>query len=1069
VRYTKRLWLWSMFLLPTALSAQSVGIPRYPHASRTEIVFQYDGKLWLVPRTGGLAKLLRTDVAVKRQPRFSSDGNTIAFIGAHDGIYTIPAVGGPVQRLTHLPGTTDLCGWTPDGKLLFMTDAFSFVFDADDQARVRQLYVVSADGGLPSKLPLRFGANGSISPDGDWLAYTLYAEGPSEHRKHYRGGFAPDIWLLNLRAGNARPLTTWAGTDTDPMWHGRRVYYLSDAGAEKRRNIWFYDTRDSKRVQVTHFRDYDVKWPAMGTGRAGDGEITLINGADVYLIDLATEAATRVSIEIPNSRVYAAERQRITVGNAVTHPRFATAGELVAEARGDVWVVPQTGMPRNLTSTTGTAERESSPSPDGRWIAYFADTTGEYELYVRRADSRGGARQLTRIGPGFRYAPTWSPDSQWLAFHDSDGTIYLCSIADARLIKIDQDPLRREPHLSWSPDSKWVAYARGAAHSPRFTAIWIYNLGANATRQVTSGWFDDSWPTFDAGGEYLFFVTARSPSSVTFDTYDHNNFIYPAADVLVAVPLRGGIPSPWTSRAEPHITSSVEIDFVGFEHRALILSRDDRGAISNLVSRRDRLLYALRPSQGSAVIKALDFAAGRKQSQPVVQTLLTGVAEFQVSLDGQRLAFLRDGKIAVTDGAGNSLSGFGTEQLSATIDPRREWQQMFDDAWRIYRDFFYDASMRGVDWMAIRKQYARLLPSVGNRDDLDYVIGEMAGELGSSHVFVFHPSTTPESREAIGMLGVDFEFVNGAYRFRKIHDAGPADTFGRNPLTRGGDWVREGDYLIAVNGKAMDPRQDPWAAFIGLAGKDVVLTVSSHPTLDSIARNVTVRARSEDNFIRNRAWVEANRAYVDSRSDGQIGYIYLATTEDYGSQEFTRQLNGQLGKRALIVDARWNEGGYAPFHIIDVLARRTQYLFFQDRRRPVGGRTPDYITEGPVTMLINAVSYSGGDMLPYFFRQRGIGTLVGSRTMGGMVGAGAHPNLIDGGAALVPYVGFYDFEGQWVVEGTGVSPDVEVIDSGAEAERDPQLEQAIANTVARMRQFEYKPAVAPPRPSRSIR
>jgi tricorn protease len=1053
-----------MILFPTTLLSQSIGIPRYPHASKTEIVFQYGGNLWLVPRAGGAAKLLQTDVAVKRQPRFSSDGKTIAFIGAQDGVYTVPTVGGPIHRLTHLPGTTDLCGWTPDGNLLFMTDAFSFVFDGDSQARVRQLYVVSANGGFPRKLPLRFGANGAISRDGGWLAYTPYAEGLSEHRKHYHGGFALDIWLLNLRDGKSRPITTWAGTDTNPMWHGQRVYYLSDAGAEKRRNIWFYDTRNSQRVQVTHFHEYDVKWPSMGSGPADGGEIALVNGADLYLLDLATGGLTRVPIQIPDSNLYVRQQHAIHVGGALTNPRFSvTAEEVVADARGDLWVVPQTGPPRNLTSTNETAERDPSPSPDGKWIAFFADTTGEYQLYVRPSDGHGEARQLTHLEHGFRYTPTWSPDSQWLAFHDSTGSIYLCSIANASVIRIDQDPLRRQPRLSWSPDSNWIAYARGAADSPRFAAIWIYDVKTQGTRQVTSGWFEDSWPTFDADGEYLFFVSARNPSSITFDKYDTANFVYPAPDVLLAVPLRAEVPLPWQPRTghSTVVTPSVNIDFDGFEDRALTLS-GDQGAISNVVSRPGRLLYAVTPHEAGAEVKVLDFALGRKNSKPAVETLRLGVAEFQVSSDAQRLVFLRDGKLTVTDASGGVVTGFDTQQLSATIDPRREWQQIFHDAWRIYRDFFYDERMRGIDWTRVRKHYERLLPSAGDRNDLDYVIGEMAGELGSSHVFVFHPPADPESREAIGMLGVDFELANGAYRIKKIYDSGAADTFARSPLRRGGKRVKEGDYLIAVNGKALDTRQNPWAAFTGLAGQNVVLTINSSPTHDANARDVKVRPGREENSVRNRAWVEANRAYVESKSHGQVGYMYLATTGDYGSQEFTRQLNGQLGKRALIVDVRWNEGGYVPFHIIDVLARRTQYSFFQEHRRPVGGRTPDYLMQGPVTMLINGVCYSAGDMLPYFFRQRGVGTLVGTRTMGGMVGAGAHPNLIDGGVALVPFVAFYGFDGQWAVEGKGVSPDVEVEDGGTEAERDPQLDQAIAVTIAQIRRFKYTPAVPPP-------
>ena len=1012
---------------------------RDPDVSRTHIVFVYAGDLWLVPRSGGRAAPLTRALGRKSNPRFSPDGRTIAFTGDHGGIYTIPVAGGTPERITHHPGTTTLCSWTPDGELLFMTDAFSHVFDGDRQARVRELFTVPAAGGLPKRLPVPYGADGAISADGRWLAYTPYAEGQTEARKHYVGGFAPDVWLFNLRTSESKRMTTWRGTDRRPMWHGETVYYLSDAGPERTLNLWSYDTRSSQRRQVTHVADYDVKWPSIG-----EGEIVFVSGTETFLLDLKTEVARRLDITLPTEALEVAPRT-VDASHSIVHWDLSPdGGRSVLEARGNLWIMSNdTGTMQALTKSSGAAERDPAWSPHGKSIAFFSDATGEYQLYVADAEGKQAPRQASHLEAAFRSRPVWSPDSKRIAFYDSTGRLYLHSVESGETRSIDRDPLARAPQVSWSPDSRWVAYARGAPGSPRYAAIWLYDSRTDKTRQVTSGDFNDSWPTFDTTGDYLYFVSARNFGVPKFDSVDYNNFIYASADVLLVVPLRDDLGAPWLPAASAS-TRSADIDLEGFEHRAIPALRDS-GKYGNLAASKDgRLLFSFTAADGTSAIKLLDLRKDRS-----AKAVLKDVGDFKASASGEKLLIRQGDSFAVVDAAPNLTidKPITLEPMKVEADPRAERRQVFDDAWRLYRDYLFDGTMRGVDWPAVRARYAKLLDACGNSEDLYQVIREMVGELGCSHAFVWPPQRDEPPPEDTGMLAVDFAVNDGAYRIAKIYEGVASDPYARNFLRRSRVNVNEGDYLLAVNDVPLDIHKDPWIAFKGLAGKTAKLTVSTKPVKDSDARDVTVAFSGGENYLRSKAWVEANRATVERRSQGRIGYMYLADTHDYGSGEFSRQLNSQLDKEALIVDARWNEGGHVPFHIIDVLSRTPVMRWQELRREAAPGRTPDYLQHGPKVLLINGVAYSGADELAALFQQKYLGKLIGTRTMGGMLGAGAiNVPFVDGGGALVPHVGFMNERGEWVVEGTGVAPDIEVIDDpGLMTDgRDPQLDAAIA-------------------------
>ena len=1055
------------------------GIPRFPDVSGSQIVFLYGGELWVVDRAGGVATAITKEGGPKSSPKFSPDGKRIAFTGDYDGVYTVPVSGGPVKRLTHKPGATDLCDWTPDGQLLFMSNASFAPADFGDQAYLRQLFVVSASGGLPRQLPLEHAANGAISADGQWLAFTPYAEGRTEHRMRYRGGFAPAIWLYNLTTHQERRITSWTGTNTDPMWHGEAIYYLSDEGDGGRRNLWSYSLRGGSRRQITHFTDFDVKWPSMGPGSNGDGEIVFVKGTRLYLLDLKTGTTHAVTITIPEDR-RSVDPHPVDASLTIAGWSPSPDGtKVVVEARGALWVVSEgaTPPPLRLPHEQGSAQRYPSWSPDGQSIAYFSDESGEYQLYSTPSDGSGSPRQLSRLGPGFRFSPVWSANSRYIAFTDGVGGLYLCSVATGETKKIHQDRLVRRVQFGWSPDSSWLAFTGEARGSQ---AIRLFDLRSGGVHAVTGGGYDDSTPTFSPDGKYLFFITSRNRQETLIeDSVDYSNFAYPSAQLLMCIPLRRTSPAPGatnaaTGAAAPDRQKSLTIDLDDMERRAVMIVADV-GIYSNLAFSRDgKLLYTFTPEDRlfpkaagpGQSLKIIDFESWAKTADRSARTVVDGVNQWEVRFpSGGNHILIRQGSAIGSVRAAPDQQfhqAMTLANLTMGIDPRGEWKEIFSDAWRLYRDFFYDPSMRGIDWTAMRAKYEPLLEACADREDLDYLIGEMLGELGSSHVYLNAPPGDQLPPENVGLLGVDFALVNGAYRISRVHDSAASDFEVRSLLRRPGMDIKEGDYLLAVDDTPVDTERDPWAAFVGLAGKSVTLTLSSKPVIDSSARRETVQPEFYEEE-RHRGWVEANRAYVDQKSRGKVGYVYLKMTSEYGMREFTRQFGTELNKGALIIDLRWNQGGHIPYHILDLLRREVAF-YSSDMRRPVPQAGPAYAHHGPKCLLINGVTQSGGDLLAYMVKKTGAATLMGTRTNGAMAGAGGlYIPFVDGGNSFVPTVGFHDANGKWAAEGVGVSPDIEVPDDPAARfdQGDPQLDAAIRVLLDQMREHSGRRSKAP--------
>ena len=1075
------------------------GMLRYPDVSQAQIVFVYANDLWLVDRAGGLATPLASPAGAERNPRFSADGKTIAFSGNYEGdsdLYTMNVDGGIPFRVTHHLGRDQFTDWTADGRLVFSTSAFT------GQRRAAEMFTVPATGGLPTKVSIPYGANGTIRADGRMLAYTPNSR-DNRSWKRYLGGTATDVWLFDLQDKTSRRVTTWEGTDSIPMWHGDDLYFVSDRGSDQRLNVWKLDAQSNELSQITNFTDFDVKWPAIGPGDKGQGEIVFQNNSGLFLLDLGSGQTRQVSVKIPGARESIRPRM-VDVSDSISAGGLSSTGKRVAvEARGDIWTLPaDKGKPRNLTHSNGVAERDPSWSPDGRWVAYFSDASGEYELTLTQSDGRGETRQLTQDTEGYKYQPVWSPNSEQIAYSDRSGTIYLHNIEAATTTQVDQHG-RAEwgVGLNWSHDSRWLTFSTPGA-SALGSSIMLYDTDSGSLERVTSDMFDDSNPVFDRKGDYLYFASVRNFNGQRGSAID-SNYVYENAQILLAVPLRKDVEFPWTEESDeetwgeedeedgeepgndegdgdqqdPDANSNsdkeededadepaevVEIDIQGFERRALQLPVSAGSFSSLAVNHKGQLLYNRRGNDGGIKLYGLTDEDQTEKS-------VTDGRGFSLSSDGKQLLLLRGSALSIGKAKEDSSpESVKTDGMDTWIDARKEWPQIYTDAWRLFRDYFYAENMHGVDWKAVHDAYRPMIDFCVTRNDVDYVLREIVSELNCGHTYVSGGPMERGPRVGVGLLGCDYTLEDGAYRIAKIIEGGVWDADARGPLSKTGVDVHEGDYLLAVDGIPMDTSVDPWAAFVGKGGQAVELTVSSTPILDDQARRVRVKTLTSEGDLRYRNWIETNRATVEKDSEGRVGYIYVPDTGSRGRNDFFRQLYGQAHLDALIVDERWNGGGSFPNREIEALNRpRTNYW---GRRWGKSWATPHDSHQGPKCMLINRDAGSGGDMFPYLFRQAGLGKLIGTRTWGGLVGYSGSPELIDGGTLAIPSFGFFELDGTWGVEGYGVAPDIEVLDDPALMQdgADPQLTKAIDQMLLELStEGAYTPPARPANPDRT--
>jgi tricorn protease len=1078
----RSLWLLSLPLAiaaPAALNAQvDARMLREPDVSATQIAFVYAGDIWVVPKTGGVAMRLSSPPGEESFPRFSPDGSQIAYTGNYDGnqdVYVVSTMGGTPTRITYHPMPDRLVDWTPDGKRVMFAS-----MRESGRLRYNQLYLAPATGGIASKMPMPYAEFGAISPDGQRIAYMPKSR-DNRNWKRYRGGWAPDIWLFNLRDSSATNLTKNDANDGQPMWAGNTLYFLSDRGPNERNNLWTLDPATGATKQVTNFKDFDVTYPAIGPQ-----DIVFQAGGNLYRYELTSGQTVQVNIEVVTDLATLKPREE-NVQNLLQYGGISPTGKRATfTARGDVFTVPaENGPVLNLTRTSGVAERYATWSPDGKTMAYWSDKSGEYELTVRPADGSGQERKLTSMGKGFRYPPQWSPDSKKVAFADQDMRFYLYDLGANRLTRIDSSAIwmshgaLQGMTFNWSADSRWLAYSKPLTFSNQ--AIFLYDTKDGSLHQATSGYYNDTQPVFDPDGKYLYYLSNRNFQPVYGD-FD-GTWTYPNATTMVAVGLRADVPSPLAPKNDMESAEEkegngekgaaaakadttkppLEITLDGFESRAVVLPPTP-GNFGGIAAAKGKVIFLRRPRAGAADghsdLVYYDLAAREEK------TILANVNNFALSADGNKLLVSSNRRWAIIDAKpGQKIDKpLRIAEMQEVVDPRAEWKQIFTDVYRFERDFFYDPNMHGVDWDGLHDRYGKLIDEAVTRWDVNWVIGQFIAELSSSHTYYGGGDVQQAPSRRVGLLGADFALENGAFRIKHIVQSAPWDDV-RSPLAEPDVNVHEGDYILAVNGIPLDTSKDPFAAFQGLGTEPALLTVNSSPSMDG-ARSVLVKPMANDTQLRFAEWIEQRRQRVDQATHGRVGYIYVQSTGVNAQNELLRQFMAQWRKDGLIIDERFNSGGQIPDRFIELLNR--PMLSFWAVRNGESWQWPPVAHVGPMAMLINGWSGSGGDAFPFFFKEAKLGPLIGQRTWGGLIGISGAPPLIDGGGVSVPTFRMYDPQGKWFPEGHGVEPDIPVVDDPAQLVRghDPQLERAITEV---MQAIAANPNLRPPRPARQRR
>lgn len=1026
------------------------GLLRHPAINAANIAFEYSNDIWIASRTGGLARPLSNVAGRKTFPQFSPDGQSVAFVSGLS-LYVASLRGGAPRRVTYYPAGTVLDDWTPDGRLLFNTDAAA-------PPGERHLFWVRAAGGLAERMPVGYGISSTMSSDSAWIAYVPQPVRETL-RRGYVGGGAPDIWLYNIRTRVSVRATEWPGVDRDPMWHNGVVYYLSDAGRERRLNVWLFNPATRVRRQITHVRDFDIASPAIGPGADGSGEIVFEYGGGLHVLDLATARLRTMSIEIPVASRPSATREA-DASRALSDWSPAPDGaRAVLQARGDLWLVGLTDTARlNITRTSNATDRSPAWSPDGKWISYLSSEGGEYQLTVRDVDGRDSPRIVTSFSTGFRMHPLWSPDSKRIAFSDNTGSFYVHSLATGETRAIDNDPwggplyAGTSLELSWSPDSRWLVYTR--QHAFRRWSLWAYDFQARRSHRLTNGWFSDHWPVFDRSGQNLYYVSARDFGGPVFGDARvadwGRSYTFPATQVVMMVPLQRGrgsaSPLPNTCDRSLDNPPSVEIDVEGFEARAVRLPIA-RGSLSGLsVACTGELVFVRTPIAGAPAIVTATPRGDRER------TLLNGIGSFQ--LVAQRIVARAGTNFFITSVGDSSVRTVSIGRLATTVNILAEWREVFADVWRQVRDLFVFPDIRGVNWSAMRTKYAPMVDSCATRADVNLVIERMLAEIGSSHMSIVSAGDVGVLRAVggapIGTLGLDLALDNGRYHIATVHSAAPWDDDARNRLTADGNDVRVGDVLTAVNATVLSDKSDPWSSFEGLIDRETALTLSrSRPGGADSTFSVTTTPTPLDREwnLRYRSWIEGNRRRVDSLSRGRVGYVYVPYTFGSGYSDFARLLFAQTDKEAIIIDCRWNGGGHPPDRFIDMLWR--PILYSTVTRGTPAYREPYDAPRGALAMLVNGSSASGGELIAHDFRVRKLGAVIGTRTAGSGYGT-ITMDVLDGGQVSFPYNAPFQAQNKWIVEGAGLLPDI-VVGSDPTARTDPQLDAAVRHLLRSVR------------------
>jgi tricorn protease len=1103
--------------LGTAAHADQSGhtLMRYPTLSGNTIVFVAHDNLWSVPRSGGTASRLTADDGRDVLPRFSPDGRWIAFTGEYQGnrdVYVIPAAGGEAKRLTFtsdiLPEAPLRGGpnnmvvtWTPDSKsIVFLSRRVAW------NSWINRLFTVPVTGGLPQLMPLDRGGFLSYSPDGKQIAYNRIFRN-FRTWKRYQGGLGQDIYVYDFDSRKLTHVTDWPGTETFPMWYGKIIYFLSDHDAHQRENIWAYDTGSREFRQITHYTDYDIDFPSLGTGGQGEAGIVFQQGGKLHVLDLPSEQLHDIDVIVPDDGTRTGPRfvdakAQIREQDMAQHTNYDLApngGRIAFSARGDLFTLPaEHGNTRDLTQTSNADEDHPSWSPDGKTLAYTTDITGEQQLAIRPAEG-GPERILTHFERGYFYAPRWSPGGDRLAFSDNEHRLWIVATAGGEPQQIAQDQYQEVQSYSWAPDGRWLAYVLTGANQQ--SNIWLYSLDSRKSTRISDARSNDFSPGFDPAGRYLYFISTRHENP-TLSRSEFNIATLKMAGIYVAT-LKRDAPSPFAPQSDEGAGSPpeqgkgrdndstatgeessvatkgkpaaarpkqpVQIDLDGLMDRAVPLPVQP-AEINQIDVREDKVFYMTAPSQmieGTLPGERTQLHVfDMKERKDAV--IVEGINTYSLSADGKKVAYKLGSDYFIADAkAGDGKSDDGRKKVDlghmrVRIEPTREWGEMFASAWRLERDFFFQSQMNGVDWNTVRAAYSPLLPLVGSRGDLNYLIGEMLGEISNSHTYVGGGDELPaEKRVPTGFLGADFALDNasGRYRLATIYPGDNTRDRYRSPLAQPGLDLHAGQYLLAIDGVELKAPTDPYSLLVGKQDQTVKLTVAD--SANGTRRDVVVQPVPTELPLREQAWIDHNREFVDKASGGRIAYVYLSDMAGLGMDQFIRQFYGQMDKQALLVDERWNGGGFIDQIILERL-RRVLVGLQVDRQRaelPI----PQQLIVGPKACLMNHFSASDGDIFPFFFRKFGLGPLIGTRTWGGVRGIRGEWMLMDGGYITIPEQAIYGLNSQWVLENHGVEPDMTVDDSPAdwEAGHDVQLEAGVNYLLG---ELEKHPGGLPPPP-----
>ena len=1063
---------------------------RFPDINNNLVAFVYAGDIWSVNSSGGEARRLTSHIGMELFPKISPDGKWIAFSGEYTGnrqVYVIPANGGQPRQLTWynsvgvMPprGGYDhvVLDWTPDSKqILIRANRTSF------GDRNGKYFLVSLDGGFEKSLPIVNGGFGVLSPDASSIVFTP-VDREFRNWKRYKGGRASDLWIYNLKENTSEQITNFEGTDQLPTWSGNDIYFASDR--DLKLNIWKYSTVTRETKQITQHKEFDVMWPS------GNGDhLVYENGGFIYNLNLQSGESERIKVNINFDNPNLIPYYKNVADNIHSFSLSPTGKRALFDARGDIFTVPaENGITENLTESQGVREIYPAWSPDGKYISYYSDITGEYELYLLENKKGAKPRQVTSNSSAWKYEPTWSPDSRFLLFSDRTLKLRMVEIATGKITDIDHATTSEFRSYNFSPDSRWITYPKEGSNQK--AALWVYEISTGNKQQVTDGVFSDDTPVFSLCGNYLFFASNRD-YNLSFSDFEFN-YNYTNATRLYAISLTRKTPkifkdkndiepvkeektttlptasaidkkkknntSDSSSLGKKEVKVKVEIDFDGINNR--ITAIPGEAGNYRIVGAADGGLVYINDR------KLMKFNISDEKNEEILDRVMNA----SLSSDGKMVIYRSGSDYGIMKLSPGQKSGAGKLNLSGLemkIDPQKEWYQIYVDAWRIFRDYFYVDNLHGVNWSEIKQRYNALLPSVSHRADLDYILSEIVSETNTGHTYVDWGDFERVKRIDNGLLGATLstDEASGRYRISEIYKGENWNPARRSPLTEQGVDVKEGDYLTKINGKDITTSVNPYFYLENSAGKPVEITVSSTPA-STDSRTSLIKPIASELELLYLNWVNERREMVDSLSGGRIGYIHVPNTSAAGNRELYHGMYTYYDKEALIIDDRYNGGGFIPDQMADLLDRKTMVYWHRNGLLP--SKSPAIAHDGPKVMLINGYSSSGGDAFPYFFKKLGLGKLIGTRTWGGLVGISGNASLVDGGSISVPQFGVFDQNEGWIIEGIGVYPDIEVVERPEDLAkgRDSCIEKAVDLLLQELRDKQVKELTVPAPPDRS--